>query len=75
MNALVKDKFSKMDYINGAWAKVRRRGCELELWTRSACNPFVQLEIGKQLRNLLDLDTKLISYKVINFTVFFLILN
>lgn len=53
-----------MEFINGAWAKVRRRGCELELWTRSAHDSEVQIELGKQLRDLLDISNKLICFKV-----------
>jgi hypothetical protein len=35
-----------MKYVNGAWVKIRRKGCQLSLWTRSADEAFIQFVIG-----------------------------
>ena len=67
LNALINNEFkSQMSHVNGAWVKIRRKGCQLSLWTKSADEAFIQFVIGFVLY----------SYKIFSiFSIIFIIIR
>nr|ACG24005.1 eukaryotic translation initiation factor 4E-2 [Zea mays] len=58
--ALVGEQFDETDDICGIVASVRPRGDKLALWTRTASNEAVQVNIGKKWKDVIDYNDKII---------------
>lgn len=50
------EQFSDGDEVNGIAVNIRMKGDRIDLWTKTASNEALQMSIGKQLKNLLDIQ-------------------
>jgi translation initiation factor 4E len=54
--ALIGEQFADPGEICGAVVNVRNRGDRISLWTRTGGNEAAQLSVGKQMKQVLDLN-------------------
>ncbi|GJN20821.1 hypothetical protein PR202_gb08244 [Eleusine coracana subsp. coracana] len=57
--ALIGEQFDETEDICGIVASVRPRGDKLALWTRTASNEAVQVNIGKKWKDVIDYNDKI----------------
>ncbi|KAL5229803.1 hypothetical protein ABZP36_028579 [Zizania latifolia] len=58
--ALIGEQFDESEEICGIVASVRQRGDKLALWTRTASNEAVQVNIGKKWKEIVDYNDKMV---------------
>ncbi|KAG2537638.1 hypothetical protein PVAP13_9NG307300 [Panicum virgatum] len=57
--ALIGEQFDETEDICGIVASARQRGDKLALWTKTASNEAVQVNIGKKWKDVIDFNDKI----------------